>query len=182
MELWKPIVGYEDFYEVSNLGRVRSFHGKGRILKQQPIRTGYLIVWLYNGKPHGNGRCGKAYQVHRLVADAFLPNPNCLPEVNHINENKNDNRAENLEWCSHAYNSSYGTRGKKIGAKLKNGKRSTPIDQFDLSGNYIETFPSWAELRRCGYSPQNIWMQMQGKRNHAYGYKWRYAEDFHPNV
>lgn len=175
MELWKPIVGYEDFYEVSNLGRVRSLHGSGLILKQQSTRTGYKVLWLYNGKPHGNGRSGKTHQVHRLVAEAFLPNPDALPEINHINEDKADNRADNLEWCSHAYNSAYGMRGKKIGEKNTNGKRSTPIDQLDMDGNYIRTFPSWAELRRQGYSPRNIWMQIVGKRQHAYGFKWRYA-------
>lgn len=175
MELWKPIVGYEA-YEVSNLGRVRSLRGNGRILKQQTTRTGYKVLWLYNGQPHGNGRNGKSYQVHRLVAEAFLPNPNLLPEINHINEDKADNRAENLEWCSHAYNSAYGTRGKKIGKKNKNGKRSTPIDQLDMEGNYIRTFPSWAELRRQGFSPRNIWMQIVGERQHAYKSKWRYAD------
>ena len=175
MEHWKPVVGHEGLYEVSDLGRVKSLRRNGRILKPQRTQTGYLQVWLYNGEIHSTGRTGKNYQLHRIVAEAFLENPNGLPEVNHINEDKSDNRADNLEWCTHAYNSAYGTRGEKIGKKNKNGKRSIPIDQLDIDGNYIQTFPSWQEAARAGYHTGNIWKQIKGEYTHAYGYKWRYS-------
>lgn len=173
-EIWRDVVGYEGLYEVSSLGRIKSLK-TGIILKDQKGRHGYRTVWLY-GKKSMPGRTGKNYFVHRIVAMAFCPNPSGFNEVNHKNEIKWDNRADNLEWCSHQYNSSYGERGKKIGEKNTNGKRSTPIDQLDMDGNYIRTFPSWAEMRRSGYHPGCVWKQIHGKYTNAYGFKWRYAE------
>lgn len=129
-EIWKPVVGFETRYEVSNLGRVRSLphesivvrkKGKSYVLRKrgayvspQPRRHGYLGVWLY-GNGGNNGRAGKQYALHRIVAEAFIENPTGYKEVNHINENKTDNRACNLEWCSHIQNSNHGTRGARIG-------------------------------------------------------------------
>jgi hypothetical protein len=99
--IWKPVVGYEGVYEVSNTGLVRRVYSKTypypRLLKQS-TRRGYLSVDLSkNGK-------SKTYTVHRLVADAFLPNPNKYEQVNHIDENKANNSVENLEWCTCSYN------------------------------------------------------------------------------
>ena len=131
-EVWKPVVGFENRYEVSDMGRLRSLpheteiyrrKGKpytlkkrGAFLVPQPRQHGYMAVWLY-GNGGNNGRAGKQYSVHRIVAEAFLPNPNGYSEVNHINEDKTDNRACNLEWCTHKENSNHGTRGARIGAK-----------------------------------------------------------------
>lgn len=130
-EVWKPVVGFEGRYEVSDMGRIRSLphetvinrkKGKPYTLKKrgayimpQPRQHGYMAVWLY-GNGGNNGRAGKQYSVHRIVAEAFLPNPNGCLEVNHINEDKTDNRACNLEWCTHKENSNHGTRGARIGA------------------------------------------------------------------
>ena len=127
-EIWRPVVGYEGLYEVSNLGRVRSLdmyvkvgYGnyrlhKGKVLSPTKNKNGYLKVNLYcNGKQ-------KTIDVHRLVTEAFLPNPDNLPQVNHKDEDKTNNRVENLEWCDHKYNMNYGTRN--IRAKetaIKNG-------------------------------------------------------------
>ena len=124
IEEWRPVVGYEGLYEVSNIGRVRSldryvkgkgksyFLHKGRVLSPGIKTEGYLIVRLQR----------RMFYVHRLVTEAFLPNPDNLPEVNHKDEDKTNNRVENLEWCDHKYNMNYGTRN--IRAKetaIKNG-------------------------------------------------------------
>ena len=123
-EEWRDIGGYEGLYQISNIGNVKSLgrlvnyknKGKkwqeGKILK--PLnKRGYLCVGLWK-----NGYI-KNYSVHRLVAQAFIPNPNNLPQVNHKNEIKDDNRVENLEWCNNYYNSQYGTRNKRIAEKMK---------------------------------------------------------------
>lgn len=103
MEEWRDIKDYEN-YEVSNLGRVRNKNGK--ILKQQ-LRHGYYDVGLYN-EHHQNQP--KLLKVHRLVAQAFIPNLNNYPCINHKDENKLNNNIDNLEWCTYSYNCSYGHR------------------------------------------------------------------------
>ena len=116
MEEWKAIAGYEGLYEVSNLGRIKSlsridsrgYKRNEKILKLNKDSGGYLKVSLYkNGKP-------KQYNVHRLVAIAFIPNPDNLPEVNHKDENRINNYVDNLEWCNRKYNCNYGARNSKI--------------------------------------------------------------------
>lgn len=108
MEIWKPIPNYEGFYEVSSMGRVRSLdrklphpknqmvvsHRKGRILKPEPDKYGYPVVTLCQEAKT------KTFKVHRLVALAFIPNPDNLPQIDHINTKKYDNRPENLRWCT----------------------------------------------------------------------------------
>lgn len=130
METWKQVVGYEGLYEVSNLGRVRSldreivaerggkpfrYKMKGRIIAPQERKHGYLSVCLY-GKESKNGRFHQV-SVHRIVAEAFIPNPNGYSEVNHIDENKQNNSLSNLEWCDHIYNTNYGTAQKRKAEK-----------------------------------------------------------------
>ncbi len=118
-EIWKSIEGYEGLYEVSNLGNVRSLNwhltGTIRVLKPRQNGYGYLSVILYK-----NGKMKKFY-VHRLVASAFLPNPQNLPQVNHKDENKTNNSIENLEWCSCKDNINFGT-GIKRRAEARRGK------------------------------------------------------------
>lgn len=105
-EIWKAIEGYCGKYEVSNLGRVRScFNGIQRELKQMVNAgryNGYPMVTLY-AKPN----CGKKVKVHRLVAEAFIPNPNGYDTINHKDENRANNSVDNLEWCTKAYNTVY---------------------------------------------------------------------------
>ena len=121
MEIWKDIEGYEGLYQVSNKGRIKSLNyrrtGKERVLSSSPTSSGYLVVCLYkNKKP-------KPFLIHRLVAEAFIPNSDNLPEVNHKDENKLNNRVENLEWCDREYNINYGNRNEKASESMK-GKNS----------------------------------------------------------
>ena len=124
IEEWRPVVGYEGLYEVSSYGRVRGVDRydnrncfrKGKVLSPFKDRYGYLSVVL-----SCNGKC-KTTNVHRLVAKAFLPNPDNLPQVNHKDEVKLNNCVDNLEWCSAKYNNTYGTRQDKVReSKLKSG-------------------------------------------------------------
>lgn len=111
-EIWRDIEGYEGLYQVSNMRRIKSLNyrhtGKEEIKKQQKIKSGYLHVQL-----HKDGE-RKHYQVHRLVAQAFIPNPEGLPQVNHKDEDKTNNCVTNLEWCSVLYNNTYGSRMEKV--------------------------------------------------------------------
>ena len=125
-EIWRPIEGYEGLYEVSNLGRVRSLDRffyrlhKGKVLSPTKDRYGYLTVTLnYNGK-------SKTIKIHRLVAQAFLPNPDNLPQVNHKDEVKSNNCVDNLEWCSAKYNVNFGTRQERY--------RNTMLEKGHWSG------------------------------------------------
>ena len=127
-EIWRPVKGFEGYYEVSDLGRVRSIDRvvvdkngrqqfkKGTLLKYRSDRQGYIVVAL-SIKKHYTHKC-----VHTLVADAFIPNPDNLPQVNHKDEVKSNNCVDNLEWCSAKYNANYGNRNKKIiETNIKNG-------------------------------------------------------------
>lgn len=114
-EIWRPVVGYEGLYEVSNTGLIRSldrFVGnrnriKGKILSIRIEKNGYCSVALSKyGKI-------KRYKIHRLVAQAFIPNPEGLPEVNHLDEDKTNNSVDNLEWCDRKYNMNFGSRLNK---------------------------------------------------------------------
>ena len=102
MEIWKDIKGYEELYQVSDLGRVRSFKsGKWQTLKNRLTPRGYYLVTLYK-----DGKATNKW-VHKLVAQAFIPNPDNLPQVNHKDEDKLNNAASNLEWCTAKYNINY---------------------------------------------------------------------------
>lgn len=180
-EIWKAVVGFEGYYEVNNLNKVRSIDRyvehprgdlklKGRILKQQIDRNGYLFVSLCkNGK-------AKHYFVHRLVAEAFIPNPHNLPMVNHKDENPLINRPENLEWCDVKYNNNYGTRNKRSSESKINGKCSKPVLQYDLQGNFIKEWPSMMEAERNGFNSAHICLSCQNKPNHKThkGFIWKY--------
>lgn len=135
-EIWKPIKGYEGYYEVSNLGRVRSLgngltHNKSMTYLSGGNHRGYRLVILWkNG--HGTNK-----RVHRLVAEAFIPNPDNLPQINHKNEDKADNRVENLEWCSAKYNTNYGSRNTRAGKGI-----SRPLYAYSEKGSLVGEYSS----------------------------------------
>lgn len=126
-EAWKDIKGYEGLYQISNIGRVKSLsridsRGNKRnekILKISKNNSGYYFVGLCK-----NGKV-KQYLIHRLVAEAFVRNPYNYSEVNHKDEDKQNNIADNLEWCTHEYNCKYGTRNKRV---LETKKRNRGDD------------------------------------------------------
>ena len=166
MEHWKEIAGYEGLYEVSDLGRVKSLkYGKERILKPQKNTRGYLKVALCKD--------GKVEQpkIHRLVAEAFIPNPNNLETINHKDEVKTNNTVGNLEWMSVKDNNNYGTRNKRVGEA-----HSKQVQMFDKKTfELLETFPSTHEAERItGISNSNISECCNANRKSAGGYIWRY--------
>ena len=175
-EIWKDIEGYKGLYQVSNLGRVKSLDKlkkvrnnglqpiKEKILRNRYNEKGYSIVCLCKNGEH------KDCRVHRLVASAFIPNPNNLPQVNHKDENPKNNCVDNLEWCTAQYNSTYGTRIERITEKNR-----IRILQFTKQGEFICKWDSAREIEReLGFSHQGIGMCCKGKCKSVYGYKWRY--------
>ena len=169
IEYWKPIPGYEE-YEVSNFGRVRSLKfGKVRILK--PGKTkGYLFVRLY--KNH----ISKKFTVHRLVAMAFIPNPNNLPMINHKDECKTNNIPENLEWCDASYNNSYGTLPERQSQKQLNDPiKSKKVYQYTLDGVLVRVWSSVNEVARNGFSLGHVAACCRGERKSHRGYRWSYT-------
>ena len=186
-EIWKDIEGYEGLYQVSNLGRVKSLNyhstGKENYLTPHIVGRGYLRVGL--SKNNKKTR----FLVHRLVACAFIPNPNHLQEVNHKDENKLNNSVwvnedgsvdiekSNLEWCNSVYNANYGGRAKRISQTLmKTHPSRRSVIMCDKDWNSIRKFDSISEASRyVGASTQNIIKCCMGKRATAFGHRWKYA-------
>lgn len=168
-EIWKDVVGYEGRYMVSSVGRVKSLAGKfgKRVYKERLLRahinsTGYPELEL--------SRDGVQIAVspHRLVAFAFIPNPQNKPEVNHINGIKTDNRVENLEWCTRGENIAHCYRmGLRKSAKSMTGKfnelnpNSRPVVQLTPDGEVVKAWPSMAEAVRNGFAHTMIYTSMR---------------------
>ena len=185
-EIWKPIVDYEGYYEVSNLGRVRSVdryvprknqspqYFEGKILKPAINPAGYAWVRI------SNGRTVKMCRIHRLVAEAFIPNPNNYPIINHKDENKQNNSIDNLEWCTYSYNATYNNSMRaRINTRNKNQSYGCEkkVYQYSLSGELVKIWKSLADVTRnlhlsCGCIA-NCCRNMK-YRHTAYGYKWSY--------
>ena len=174
-EEWRDVAGYEGLYQVSSEGHVKSLERKDclgrtvkeRILKPRTNRYGYLFVDLCNGsgKP-------KAFTVHRLVCQAFHENLDNKPQVNHLNEDKKDNRACNLEWCTCKENNNHGARTAKM-AKAQ----SKQVGQFTREGKLIKIWPSLSEVKRqLGFSQSHISEAARGKLKISYGFIWKYVE------
>ena len=210
-EIWKPIPNYEGLYEVSNMGRVKSLgktvlrkgvyvHYHGKIISQNIVK-GYMQVMLSKNNKQVNAK------VHRLVAIAFIPNDDPVNKttVNHKNEDKLDNRVENLEWMSIADNTNYGTRNKRAGVKLKTlvrtpehcaniskakkGKsvpqqvlnaatlaNSMPVECYTLDDKFVCRYGSIAEAYRVtGICKTSIRRVCHVGHGIAGGYKWKFA-------
>lgn len=170
-EIWRDVVGYEGLYEVSNMGRVRNAK-TGRIRKYIITTWGYTRVGLLS-----NGTEKKIF-VHRLVAEAFVPNPD--PEhktqVNHINEDKTDNRAENLNWMTPKENCNWGTHNERARKLNTNGKCSKRVAQYTLDGELVKIWPSLNEIeRQTGWCHSYISTCCLGKRKSAYNFIWKYV-------
>ncbi len=192
-EIWKDIEGYEGLYQVSNLGRVKSLeryqqnHSKLQKVEEKikiiHIKSnGYQFVQLYKNNIMKN------LHIHRLVAQAFIPNPDNKPQINHIDGNKLNNNVTNLEWCTnsengkHAYKlglNRYTKRRQDATIEANKKYKSKPIDQLDLQGNYIRTWLNAHEAsRQLGIDRSTISQCCRGSRRNktAGGYKWRFAE------
>ena len=166
-EYWKDKKDYEGHYQVSNWGRVKSIKfGKERILKLTKDKDGYFFVNLYKNNK------SKTFKVHRLVAEAFLPNTDNLPLINHKDEDKSNNIVSNLEWCDVKYNTNYGTRNKRIGKSNTNGKRSKPVLQYTLDGKFVREWESYRECKRNGFN--HVSECCRGKLKSCGGFIWRY--------
>lgn len=169
-EEWKDVVGYEGLYQVSNLGRVKtSFKpikchknsirfGKEKILSSKIEKNGYERVNLSKDGER------KTYSIHRLVAQAFIPNPNNLPQINHKDENKLNNCVENLEWCTAKYN-------------VRESKKKA-INQYDFENNFIKKWECSKEVEEnIGISVTSLNNCLKQRSQTAGGYIWRYANE-----
>ena len=176
-EIWKDIIGYECYYQIANYGNIKSLDRwvkgknntvrliKGRILKPQKDKYGYLTIPLYK-----EGKI-KRFLVHRLVAEAFLPNSDNLPLINHKDENKTNNIVSNLEWCDSKYNNSYGTARERMSEKL-----SKPVLQYTLDGQFVKEYPSAREAERNGYYQSSVSKCCLGKQKFHKGFIWKYKK------
>lgn len=166
-EIWKPIAGYEGIYEVSSFGRIRSVVN-GLLLTSDEAR-GYLRVTLFR-----NGVRNRQ-PVHRLVAQAFIPNPCDKPSINHKDEDKSNNRVDNLEWCTPKENCNHGNRNKKISRRI-----SKPVKQLSKTGDLLAVWNSMTIASEVlGISLSEISVCTREHHKSAGGYKWRYANERH---
>lgn len=179
-EVWQDIPGHEGLYQASTYGRIKD----GEHIKRLTQNNGYLCTMLQ----------GKAFKVHRIIALTFLPSCQYLPCINHKDENKLNNRVENLEWCDHAYNNNYGTRNKRISeansgksktsehrenisrALKNNPKISRQVAQYDINGNLLNTFPSTREAsRKTGVPFASVQACCAGKQKHSHNYSFEWV-------
>jgi hypothetical protein len=172
-EVWKNIPNYKK-YQVSNLGKIKSFaknKQNGKILKFSHNHKGYNQVILVKDKKPNN------QLVHRLVAQAFIPNPNNLPQVNHKDGNKQNNCVDNLEWITNKDNIKH-AKEHNLYPKSSERKTCRKVNQYDLNGNFIKQWNYIMAIEKeLGYDNRCICRCCKNKRPSAYGYKWKYAEE-----
>lgn len=164
-EIWRKIENYPN-YEISNRGNIRSinYHREKRTqnLKQMKSDRRFMVVSLSTNKGF------KTVPIHRLVAQAFIPNPDNLPQVNHIDGDRHNNCVENLEWCTDKQNIEHAIRNKIIKCK--------PINQYDLEGNFIKEWRSISSACKY-YKNSHIWGAVYSKSHLANGFIWKLKEN-----
>lgn len=173
MEIWKEIVGYERLYQVSNKGNVKNKQ-RDKCLVPKKNNRGYLGVELRKDKIR------KMFLIHRLVAQAFIPNPKDFPNINHKDENPENNSADNLEWCSQSYNVLYSMHRQGKGSIKKSGittnskNKDTHNPIKNMEKNII--FKNSLQIKqKYGYKQSSILDCCRGKRKTAYSYHWQFV-------
>lgn len=180
-EQWKPVKGYEGLYEVSNTGKVRSLKNSRHNVRKEPLLKkqllgswGYPVVALCkDGKSIGT-------LVHRLVAEAFIPNPNGYDIINHKDEVKTNNLVENLEWCTYKYNNNYGTAKERAVQTRRNNHNDggKMLYQCDRLGNIIKVYDSITSASIATGINVTTLSNCANNKPHcktAHGYIWRFA-------
>ena len=170
--VWKPIKDFEGLYEISNFGKVRN--SKGEIKKHGIKRTTgtcYKTVRLWkDGKYHNK-------YIHRLIAEAFIPNPQNLPFINHKDEDGTNNSIENLEWCTPKYNTNYGTARERQAKKIRGreSEKRKAVLQYSIDGKFVAYYPSITHAsKELGCSTSEIAQACNGKRKTSRGFIWKY--------
>lgn len=201
-EEWRDVVGYEGYYMVSNLGRIATLSHTvdytsvyDGVKVKKAFKTKQCLRKLHNGK-HGYVECTlrdskriKLMKVHRIVAKSFIPNPQKLPSVNHKDEDKTNNKVENLEWCTCEYNVNYGTRNERLKSSLsdahKNGLYNNayrvgrkPIVGISLLDNTTLFFEKSSDLKEYGFERHLVSKCCRNLRKDYKGYKWMYLSDY----
>ena len=170
MEIWKNVKGFGGKYQISNFGRLKSVRickkgslafVKERILKGKTDKDGYIEYGLYDNENKKN----RYFRAHRLVAEAFIPNPKNLPLINHKDEVRDNNNVSNLEWCTPEYNARYSL--------------SRSVLQIDINGNIVKEWESATEASKCGFDRSTIRKCCRGVKhfNSHKGFIWKYKEN-----
>lgn len=183
-EIWKDIEGFEGRYQISNLGNVKSlrYGGRNEARNLVPKVNNYGYEWV---ELFANGK-RKCLQVHRLVAAAFIPNPNEYPIINHKDENPKNNKVDNLEWCNQKYNTRYSISRHYNDPERHNNHRSgmygsykrlRRVAQVDKNGNIVKIWDCSRQIEREEHKSQwSIIQCCNGNRKTAYGYTWHYVD------
>lgn len=181
-EIWKPVIGYEKEYLISNLGRLKSLPRQGNC-KQKKIRKthldkkGYEVCDLIKNKEY------KHIRIHRLVAEAFIPNPKHYEQVNHKDGNKQNNKVENLEWCTNEQNYKHsienGLRDIYKAINIMTKVKEKPVKQYTKDGIFLKTWNSEKEAKiYYNKKSAHIGDACKGKRKYAIGYIWKYENKY----